>query len=163
MRAGRLNALEVTRATRARRRGKLADGNGLYLVHGASWVFRYAFGGRERFMGLGAVDLVTLAEARLLAHGARRQIARNIDPLDERAAAKATPTFAALAREHIAAHKAGWSERHAEQTERALARDAYPVIGACGSMRSMLTPCCGCCRDCGPSIRSARIGCAAKS
>jgi integrase len=150
MKVNRLTALEVARAARARGKGKLADGGNLYLVNGASWVLRYGVGGRERFMGLGAVDTTTLAEARQRAHDARRLIARGVDPLEARRTADAaakTPTFKAFSTEHIAAHKAGWSPEHAKRWAQSLAKDAFPWIGDMGvdqvdtdAMLRMLAP-----------------------
>jgi Arm DNA-binding domain len=127
--AGKLTALEVARAGRKRAKGKLGDGGGLWLVNGSAWVFRYRRDGREHFMGLGPADAVSLAEAREAAREARRLLARGVDPVGERRAARAdakTPTFAAFAKEHIAAHKAGWSPEHATRWSQSLANDAYP-------------------------------------
>jgi hypothetical protein len=87
--------------------GDHSDGGGVLLrVRGesASWVFRYtAASGRRREMGLGvarrgstaqAGDALTLARG--LAHGAREQLAQDVDPIDardgKRAAAQATET-----------------------------------------------------------------------
>jgi integrase len=133
MRISRLSALAVKQAMRKRERGKVADGGNLYLQDGSAWVFRYERDGRERFMGLGSALDVTLAEARDRARDARRLLARAVDPLDRRRdaeAAAATPTFAAFAAEHIAAHESGWSAEHAKRWTQSLAKDAYPVIGA---------------------------------
>jgi Arm DNA-binding domain len=47
--------------------GYYADGGGLYLQvtdGGRSWVFRYSRAGKRRDMGLGPLDLVSLAGAR---------------------------------------------------------------------------------------------------
>src|SRR5262249_6780823 len=65
------------------------DGRGLYLqctkgVDGSinrSWVYRYAMGGRERYMGLGPAADVTLAEARDKALHARKLRLEGVDPL----------------------------------------------------------------------------------
>lgn len=134
-RSKRLTALAVTRACAARARGMFADGDNLYLqtrTTGASWIFGFAFGGRERFMGLGPAPEVSLKEARNLASEARRLLRSGTNPLAEKRAAKAaarTPTFRVFAQAHIEGHKAGWSAGHAEQTARALANHVYPVIG----------------------------------
>ena len=60
--------------------GEHADCDGLYLQvrRGAgdrlsrSWIFRTKVGGRERELGLGSVERVSLAEARRKAVGARK-------------------------------------------------------------------------------------------
>jgi Arm DNA-binding domain len=80
MRQGnRLTALKVARLTA---RGRHADGNGLYLQisewNTKAWIFRYERGGRQRHMGLGPVALVSLAEAREKALGARKALLAGI-------------------------------------------------------------------------------------
>lgn len=76
--------------------GDLSDGGGLLLrVRGdsSSWVLRYtALTGRRREMGLGiarrgnsAQTGDSLATARKMAHEAREQLQRGLDPIDERA------------------------------------------------------------------------------
>ena len=65
--------------------GRHADGNGLYLfVQPAgtrSWIQRLVIRGRRREMGLGAVALFTLAEARELALANRKLARSGGDPL----------------------------------------------------------------------------------
>ena len=64
------------------------DGDGLSLLLTAPrkgyWVLRATINGRRRDIGLGPLDLVTLAEARELAIDMRRDIQRGIDPIEER-------------------------------------------------------------------------------
>jgi len=64
--------------------GRYGDGNGLYLQVGPTGtkarVFRYKVDGRERFMGFGSVELVSLAEAREKAQEARRALLDGTDP-----------------------------------------------------------------------------------
>ena len=64
--------------------GRHADGNGLYLfVQPAgtrSWIQRLVIRGRRRELGLGAVALVPLAEARELAVANRRLARSGGDP-----------------------------------------------------------------------------------
>ena len=47
-------------------------------------MLRATINGRRRDIGLGPLDLVTLAEARELAIDMRRDIQRGIDPIEER-------------------------------------------------------------------------------
>src|SRR5829696_8557649 len=57
--------------------GRHGDGRGLYLqVIGGSrtWVLRYEHGKRERWMGLGSAEFVTLAQAREQAFELRRKL-----------------------------------------------------------------------------------------
>jgi integrase len=85
----------TTREVQSAREGDHSDGGGLILrVRGtsASWVLRYASPtGRRREMGLGVVHRGSTAQAgesvtiaRRLAHEAREQLARGLDPIDER-------------------------------------------------------------------------------
>src|SRR5262245_13809495 len=75
--------------------GRYADGNGLYLqVRGPerrSWIFRYVRHGRARWMGLGSLEEVSLAEARQGADSARRLLRDGRDPLAEREAQRSAP------------------------------------------------------------------------
>lgn len=136
---GRLNALKVDRA---RRPGMYADGGGLYLRvtdNGTkNWVFRFMLNGRTRWMGMGPLHTVGLAEARNRAAGFRLQRHDGVDPIEARRAerletrlnaAKAL-TFEECAARYIASHKAGWrNPKHAAQWEATLATYAGPVLG----------------------------------
>lgn len=122
--------------------GRYGDGGGLWLqvrdAEHRSWMFRYSLHGRARWMGLGHVRDVTLAEAREKARDCRRLLLDGIDPLAQRearkaeaaAAAGAVVTFQQAAERYIAAHKAGWkNEKHGAQWEATLAAYAYPALG----------------------------------
>jgi hypothetical protein len=56
--------------------GRYGDGAGLWLQvsagGGKSWLFRYMRNGKARHMGLGPVEIVSLAKARDMARDARR-------------------------------------------------------------------------------------------
>lgn len=140
MASRRLTALKVAREQQP---GRYGDGAGLWLhigkTGGKSWVLRYQRDGRSREMGLGAVDLVSLAEARELAREARRALrVQDIDPIDarrekvvqRRLEASRAMTFAACAEKYIEAHRAGWkNSKHADQWPATLSTYAGPVIG----------------------------------
>lgn len=68
---GRLNALTVSRAKTP---GMYPDGGGMYLqvsANGArSWVYRFMLHGKARYMGLGPLHTVSLADARRNAQAA---------------------------------------------------------------------------------------------
>jgi hypothetical protein len=70
---GKLSALAIGRAKEP---GLYADGGGLYLQVASSgatsWIYRYQRAGRRRYMGLGPVAAVGLAEARRKALAARK-------------------------------------------------------------------------------------------
>jgi integrase len=136
---GKLTALKVDKAKRA---GMYGDGGGLYLRvtdDGAkNWVFRFMLRGRPRWMGMGPVHTVDLAEARKRAGEHRLRRHDGIDPIDARRAerlqkrldaAKAV-TFKECAEAYIKAHRAGWhNAKHAAQWQATLTTYAEPVIG----------------------------------
>jgi integrase len=119
-----------------------ADGGGLYLrvtdTGSKNWVFRFMLNGRTRWMGMGPLHTVGLAEARSRATGFRLQRHDGVDPIDARRAerletrlkaAKAL-TFKECAARYIASHRAGWrNPKHAAQWEATLATYAGPVMG----------------------------------
>jgi integrase len=118
--------------------GMHCDGGNLWLHvadSGArSWLFRFAIGGRERAMGLGAVNAVSLAQARQKAADARNLVADGIDPIEARASARASRaaavTFEAVARDYLAIHGPALSVTYRLQWESTLASYAYPQIGS---------------------------------
>jgi integrase len=139
---GNLTALAVKNAKPG---DKLGDGDGLRLNvdknGNASWLFRFKspVTGKERFMGLGPLREVGLADAREAAGAARALLRNNIDPIEqritERAKAKADATgaitFEAYAKRYIGGKEAGWkNEKHRQQWSNSLRDYAYPHIGA---------------------------------
>lgn len=123
--------------------GVHAYGDGLYLqvrtADRRTWIFRYSLGGKARWMGLGALDDVPLADARVAALEARKLLRAGLDPIDARTGADpvaaapipAIRTFEAVAGEYIAAHEAGWrNAKHRQQWANTLATYAYPTLGA---------------------------------
>lgn len=86
----RLAALQIAKLVK--RPGLHNDGHGLYLETRdgrCCWRFRYKFNGVPKWLGLGPVHSVSLAEARARAHDARQLILDGKDPLSVKAAAKA--------------------------------------------------------------------------
>lgn len=125
-------------AVRRERREKREGGD----VSDGAWVFRYAFAGRRRDMGLGAFPAVGLAEARDAAEEARKLIRRGVDPLQARGESKAAQaraaaeakakaiTFEHAARATVEAKRDGWSNpKHAAQWLATLEQHAFPRIG----------------------------------
>ena len=80
---GQLTALKVDKAKRP---GMYADGGGLYLrvTHSGTknWVFRFMLNGRPRWMGVGPLHTIGLAEARNRAAGFRVQRHDEVDPIE---------------------------------------------------------------------------------
>src|SRR6516225_1037022 len=140
--ARKIEKLTALSVTRAKKRGYLADGGGLYLqvsTSGAkSWVFRFRENGRLREAGLGPVHTVTLAKARERAQEYRNLRLDGIDPIAERKAgqlkakleAARAMTFKQCAEAYIEAHKGSWrNDKHAAQWPSTLETYAYPVFG----------------------------------
>jgi integrase len=118
------------------------DGNGLYLQvtgpNSRSWIYRYTFKGRERWLGLGSARDVSLAKARDARDDARAQIRSGIDPVQTRkneasqafALARNAVSFRQRAEQYVEAHKEGWrSAKHAGQWQSTLESYVYPAIG----------------------------------
>jgi integrase len=136
----RLNSLRVKRE---RKPGLHCDGACLYLNvdrrNGSkSWVFRYRVNGRLRYMGLGPLHTVTLAEAREKALACRKQRLDGIDPIEAKRAKKQrlqieaarAMTFRQCAEAFINAHKAGWKNaKHAAQWPSTLEAYVYKTFG----------------------------------
>ena len=117
---------------------------GLYLqVAGSgtkSWLFRYKspVTAKQREMGLGSLNLVSLASARDIAVECRRQVLSGLDPLEERGRVKRVRlleqarsiTFQEAAEQCIASKKPEWKNaKHAQQWANSLTTYAYPVFG----------------------------------
>ena len=103
-----------------------------------SWLFRYMRNGSSHGMGLGSLELVTLAEARDKALLCRKLLLNGIDPLEERRTkrtqalltAASQITFRDCATRYIAAHALGWRNgKHRQQWRNTLETYAHPVIG----------------------------------
>jgi integrase len=134
----RLSALAVANAKTA---GRYGDGGGLYLQVSASgtksWLFRYKTAGRSRYMGLGSLYTVSLAQARDAAGECRRLLLQGIDPIDHRYGMRAAArldaakamTFDDCRDAYIAAHGAGWrNAKHRAQWVNTLSTYVSPVF-----------------------------------
>ena len=79
--------------------GYHADGGGLYLQKReggpGSWVFRYERNGKEKWIGLGSLDTITIGEARDQARQYRKMLLEGRDPVIERHAERAEAAKAA--------------------------------------------------------------------
>lgn len=124
------------------KRGRYADGHGLYLQitrRGTkSWLFRYESNGRERSMGLGPLHTFTLEEARARARAARQRLLDGTDPLADRQSQQAaraleqskTKTFAECASEYFEVNERKWKNaKHRQQFLATLKHYAFPIIG----------------------------------
>jgi integrase len=135
-------ALTAKAAERLTRPGRYAVGSGAYLQISQrgtkAWLFRYQRDGKARQMGLGAYDLVTLAEARAKAVVARKALLEGHDPLEVKAARRAYArleaakglTFRDCAERMISSHEAAWKNpKHRAQWRSTLATYCYPTFG----------------------------------
>ena len=137
---GRLSSLTVKHA---RKPGMLADGNGLYLqvtrANARSWIFRYYRNGKSHEMGLGSLNAVSLADARLKAAACRGLLADGTDPIAARDVERAQRaledaraiTFDQCAEAFITAHGAAWkNQKHVAQWKATLRTYVSPVFGS---------------------------------
>lgn len=139
--AKELTALEVKRLAKP---GLHAVGGvaGLYLQvtpSGArSWILRATVGSKRRDIGLGGYPDVTLAQAREKAREARDLIARGVDPVEQKKAARtalrlaqaAEISFDEAARQFLATKRHEFKNpKHAAQWESTLQTYASPIIG----------------------------------
>jgi integrase len=118
---------------------KLYDERGLYLEvspnGGKWWRFKYRFSGKEKRLSLGVYPDVSLKEARDHREEARKLLAKEIDPSENRKAQKSSRveiagnSFEVVAREWFAKHSTHWAADHANRTFRRLERDVFPWIG----------------------------------
>jgi integrase len=103
--ARKLNKLSPRFVASAFNPGEYSDGGNLYLVVDKSgakrWVFQFRWGGKQPEMGLGGLSSVSLGEARQRATEARQLLAKGINPLEHRGAARRSAqdgtTFGAFA------------------------------------------------------------------
>lgn len=125
---------------------KLADSGNMYLlVHpngSRYWRLRYRFLGKEKTLALGVYPEVLLSEAREKRDEARKLIAANIDPCEQKRVKKSIPdtahTFEAIARQWHSSNKK-WSESHSEKTLKSLETHVFPFIGS-RDITSLKTP-----------------------
>ena len=95
-----------------------------------SWIQRLVIRGRRRELGLGAVGLISLAEAREVALANRKLARSGGDPLAHKRRVEGVPTFADAARRVVERKQDGCRGRHhAHNWLRSLERYAFPRIG----------------------------------
>lgn len=129
-----MGKLSPTGVKAAKRPGRLGDGDGLFLVVGASgaksWVCRVQKHGRRRDIGLGSALKVSLALARERAREVRSWVEQGLDPVFEKRKARGIPTFREAALKVHAANRKTWrNEKHEAQWLRTLELFAFPTIG----------------------------------
>jgi integrase len=137
-----LNRLTARTVATKDKRGRYADGGGLFLQVSKwgtkAWIFRYQRDGRERHMGLGPLHTLSLADARERARECRRQLLEGYDPINARHAARAQSRleasrlmrFRECAERYHEAQQAGWrSTKHGRQWKTTIETYACPILG----------------------------------
>jgi integrase len=119
---------------------KLFDGGGRFLLvaptGGRLWRLKYRFGGKEKLLALGAYPAVSLKDAREGRDDARKLLAQDVDPGENRKARKAATlasaadSFEVIAREWFAKYAPTWAESHATKVVQRLEKDVFPWLGA---------------------------------
>lgn len=128
-------ALSATKVRSITAPGRYADGNGLYLEVDRSgakrWMLRTVVRGKRSDIGLGGVQIVSLADARLEAQRLRHLARSGGDPLAvRRLQQRVIPTFAEAATAVHASYSPGWKNpKHSAQWINTLKQYAYPTLG----------------------------------
>jgi len=144
----RLTKKDIERASKRR---KYSDGRGLFLsvskTGSKTWAFCYRFpnpdspkGYREREMGLGSIDFMSVDEARDRAVELRRMVRQGVDPMAERdretravvRQKRDGSTFKQVAERFIDMKKAEWDEggRSEQSWRSSFANHVYPKLGS---------------------------------
>jgi len=138
----------IRNAKPAKTAKKLWDGGGMYLEVAPSggkwWRLKYRFGDKEKRLSLGVYPDVSLKDARERRDEARKLLANEIDPGENRKARRAAKveraanSFEVVAREWFAKRSPNWSASHKDRIIRRLEQDIFPWIG--GKPIADLTP-----------------------
>lgn len=131
--AKQINQLTARSVQTLKKPGRHPDGRGLYLKIRPSgskaWVFVYDFEKKRREMGLGPVDVVSLAEARAKVSDLRANLQNGVDPMAKaEREAKSTVLFKDVATSLIETLKPSWKNaKHAQQWTNTLTTHAASI------------------------------------
>ena len=119
---------------------KLYDIDGLFLQvtpnGGKWWRLKYRFGGKEKLLSLGTYPEISLSQARQRRDDARKLLATDIDPSENRKQAKvisklnADNSFEIVAREWWQSHMTNKADSHKEKVIRRFELYLFPWIGS---------------------------------
>jgi integrase len=137
-----LSAVKVKTAKPAERAYKLADSGGLFLLvqpNGSKlWRYKFRVGGVEGLQALGAFPEIGLADARAAHAASRHLVAKGINPVHARRAARETralddvrqskESFEAVYTDWDEATSAGLSASTAVQRRREIEKDLLPAF-----------------------------------
>jgi len=143
-----LTSTAIKNAKPADKTRRLYDTGGLYLEisknGGKWWRLKYRFGGKEKRLALGVYPDISLKDARIRRDEARKLLANDIDPSENRKIQKSAKikrsanSFEVIAREWFTKHSRNWAETHSTRTLRRLERDIFPWLG--GKPIAEITP-----------------------
>jgi hypothetical protein len=118
---------------------KMFDERGLFLIvtpaGGKWWRLRYKFGGKEKLLSVGTYPDVSLKDARERREEARKLLANDVDPGENRKVQKAAKveraenSFEVIAREWFAKYRDTWAPSHADKIIARLQNDVFPWMG----------------------------------
>jgi integrase len=130
----------IKKARTGERPIKLFDGDGLFLhlmpTGSKIWRLAYRVDGKQKMITFGKYPEVSLAQAREKGLEARKKLAAQVDPVEDRRAVKkaraaaAENSFETVARQWYAHWKTTKNERHAGYVLARLEADVFPAIGA---------------------------------
>ncbi|SNR63008.1 Integrase [Methylobacillus rhizosphaerae] len=135
-----LNDVAIRKASPRDKTYKLYDEAGLFIQvtpsGGKWWRFKYRYQGKEKLLSLGTYPDVSLALARERREDARKLLVQDIDPGENRKAAKqskqtnAANSFEAIAREWVAIHMENKADSHRNKVVRRLEVYLFPWLGS---------------------------------
>lgn len=118
---------------------KLPDEKGLFLLvhpNGSKyWRQKYRFNGKEKTLAHGIYPDVTLKDARERRDAARKLLANEIDPGENKKVQKsakvqrAANSFEVIAREWYSKNRESWAVSHADKIIARLENDVFPWLG----------------------------------
>jgi integrase len=134
-----LTATAVKQAKAKDKPYKLSGGKGMYLLinpNGSKyWRLKYRYAGKEKVLALGVYPDISLSEAFDKRDGARKLIAQNVDPNEDKKAQKIARIseggnrFEIVATEWFETKMQDRSKSHQNRTWRALEKDLFPQLG----------------------------------
>ncbi|OOG56406.1 integrase arm-type DNA-binding domain-containing protein [Rhodanobacter sp. C03] len=135
-----LSDVTIRKTKPADKTQRLFDGGGLYLevspAGGKWWRLKYRYGGKEKRLSLGTYPDTGLADARDKRDAARKLLAADVDPGEQRKAVKAAGedraanSFEVVAREWHTKQSATWVELHASRIMLRMENDVFPWLGS---------------------------------
>ena len=118
---------------------KLADGGGLHLLvkstGGKLWRLSYRYNKKQKTLALGAYPAVTLSDARQARDLAKHELAKGLDPAEEKKARRqdkstsAANTFEVVANEWFDLKEGGWARSYSSRLRSRLDSDLIAPFG----------------------------------